>query len=164
MGCRFGHAPHTQNSSQIQPLLTKYILCMPQAWLQRYNYKQPHFSIKWDASSRTIKRSWITSCYLFFEIQHSDSSKYPPLKTTRKNLCLIKTKNHETFKTTSHLMSKTIYHQCVLSESITGWSPLPQFDVFIIMKKKQKWNSNLKKTHAFVEYDECSVPNKQECP
>jgi hypothetical protein len=163
MGCRFGHAPHTQNSSQIQPLLTKYILCMPQAWLQRYNYKQPHFFIKWDASSRTIKRSWITSCYLFFEIQHSDSSKYPPLKTTRKNLCLIKTKNHETFKTTSHLMSKTIYHQCVLSESITGWSPLPQFDVFIIMKK-QKRNSNLKKTHAFVEYDECSVPNKQECP
>jgi len=60
-------------------------------------------------------------------------------------------------------MSKTIYHQCVLSESITGWSPLPQFDVFIIMKK-QKRNSNLKKTHAFVEYDECSVPNKQECP
>ena len=31
----------------------------------------------------------------------------------------------------SHLMSKTIYHQCVLSESITGWSTLPQFDVFI---------------------------------
>jgi len=35
--------PHIQNSSQIQPLLTKYILCMPQAWLQRYNYKQPQF-------------------------------------------------------------------------------------------------------------------------
>ena len=24
---------------------TKYILCMPQAWLQRYNYKQPPISI-----------------------------------------------------------------------------------------------------------------------
>jgi len=40
------HALHiTQNSnSQIQPpLLTKYILCMShQAWLQRYNYKQPN--------------------------------------------------------------------------------------------------------------------------
>jgi uncharacterized membrane protein len=30
--------------------------------------------------------------------------------TTRENLCLIKTKNHETFNTTSHLMSKTQFY------------------------------------------------------
>lgn len=36
--CWFGHAPHTLSSQHT--LLTKYILCMPQAWLQRYNYKK----------------------------------------------------------------------------------------------------------------------------
>lgn len=31
--------PHTLSSQQ-NPPKTKYILCMPQAWLQRYNYKK----------------------------------------------------------------------------------------------------------------------------
>jgi hypothetical protein len=33
--------PHYPKQVQ-PPLLTKYILCMSQAWLQRYNYKQPN--------------------------------------------------------------------------------------------------------------------------
>lgn len=41
--CWFGHAPHTLSSQHT--LLTKYILCMPQAWLQRYNYKLLFLSI-----------------------------------------------------------------------------------------------------------------------
>jgi len=49
---------------------------------------------------------------------------FPSIKkhTTRENLCLIKTKNHETFNTTSHLMSKTqfIISVCCLKVSLDG--------------------------------------------
>jgi len=50
---------------------------------------------------------------------------------------------------------------CCLKVSLDGHhSP----SSMCLLNTKQKRNSNLKKTHAFVEYDECSVPNKQECP
>merc|ERR1711935_1244403 len=39
----YHHAPHTLSSQHT--LLTKYILCMPQARLQRYNYKLLFLSI-----------------------------------------------------------------------------------------------------------------------
>jgi hypothetical protein len=48
-------------------------------------------------------------------------------------------------------MSKKTYIISVLTESITGWYQyIPQVG---------------RDKHALhVEYDECSVPNKQECP
>jgi hypothetical protein len=67
-------------------------------------------------------------------------------------------KNHDFKPNLIWCQKLSIISVCCLKVSLDGQHSPSSMCLYPDKKKKSK------KTHYFVEYDECSVPNKQECP